>query len=240
MATHQRGRGRAVPTHTRSPLPFFYGLLALIAIVGGAFMLNLTRNQPAAPAQPSSEIVRTLNAPTGTTAEGFAYKGDPNAPVKVIEYADFQCPACGYFFRTIERTIDQRYIESGQVQLIFHDFPLPQHANAIATANAARCASAQNAFWPMHDLLFARQDEWEADRNITTRLNGYAAELGLDSAAFSQCMADPSTTSAITAAATASTERGVTGTPSFDVNGTLVDATQLEATIQAALSAGGK
>jgi protein-disulfide isomerase len=238
MATQRQQRGRAAPTKKRSPLPYFYGLLALIAIVGGSLVLN--QRQAPAPSQPSSEIVRTLNAPVGVTAEGFAYKGDPNAPVKVIEYADFQCPACGYFFQTIESSIDQTYIESGKVQLIFHDFPLPQHQNAVATASAARCAAAQNAFWPMHDLLFARQDEWESDRNIQPRLESYAAELKLDSAAFSQCLADPTTTSAINAAATASTERGVTGTPSFDVNGQLVDATQLEAAIQAALSAGGR
>lgn len=235
----QRQRGRTVPTRTSSPVPVFYGLLLLIALLGGGLLFTQRPSQPPAPAQPSSALVRPLDAPSGTTPEGFAYKGDPDAPVKVIEYADFQCPACGYFFQALEPAIDQNYIETGQVQLIFHDFPLPQHQNAVATGSAARCAGAQNMFWPMHDLLFGRQSEWQSDRNIQPRLAGYAAELGLDSAAFGQCLADPGVTSALEAAATESAQRGITGTPNFDVNGTIVDATQLEAAIQAALSAGG-
>lgn len=242
MQQSQRGgRGRSVPTRQRSVLPLFYGLLALIALVGGGLLLfQLQRGGVAAPREPSSQLVRPLSAPTGTTAEGFAYKGSPDAPVKVIEYADFQCPACGYFFQALEPQIDQQYIESGKVQWIFHDFPLTQHQHALATAGAARCAGAQAKFWPMHDLLFARQDEWESDQDIQPRLKSYAAELGLDQSAFGQCLAAPATTQALQAAASASIQRGISGTPSFDVNGTVVDATQLEATIQAALSAGGK
>lgn len=236
----QRQRGRTVPTSTPSPLPIFYGLLLLIALLGGTLLLMQARSQPPAPAQPSTTLMRPLSAPSGTTLEGFAYKGDPAAPVKVIEYADFQCPACGYFSQTLEPALDQSYIETGKVQLIFHDFPLPQHGNAIPTAAAARCAGAQDAFWPMHDLLFGRQREWQSDHNIQPRLTGYAAELGLDRAAFEQCMADPGLTSALEDAATESAQRGITGTPSFEVNGRIVDATELEAAIQAALSAGGR
>lgn len=236
----QRQRGRTVPTSTVSPLPIFYGALLLIALLGGMLLFTQRPSPPAAPVQPSSALVRPLHAPSGTTSEGFAYKGDPNAPVKVIEYADFQCPACGYFFQALEPALDQRYIETGQVQLIFHDFPLPQHGNAIPTAAAARCAGAQNSFWPMHDLLFSRQREWQRDRNIQPRLAGYAAELDLDSAAFAQCMADPGTTGALEVAAAQSAQRGMSGTPSFEVNGRIVDATELEAAIQAALSAGGR
>lgn len=236
----QRQRGRTVPASTLSPLPIFYGLLLLIALLGGTLLFTQRPSAPPAPIQPSSALVRPLHAPSGTTPEGFAYKGDPNAPVKVIEYADFECPACGYFFQTLEPALDQRYIETGKVQLIFHDFPLPQHGNAIPTAAAARCAGAQNSFWPMHDLLFSRQREWQRDRSIQPRLAGYAAELGLDSAAFAQCMADPGTSGALEAAATESMRRGISGTPSFEVNGRIVDATELETAIQAELRAGGR
>ena len=89
-----RARGRALPRKRSRRLPLLMIVLALGALLGGAILVsNLA--QPAATVTPFT--ARTINAPTGVTPEGYAYKGSPDAPVTVIEYGDFQCPSCGAF-----------------------------------------------------------------------------------------------------------------------------------------------
>jgi hypothetical protein len=166
-----RARGRGVPVK-RSPLPIFYALLGLIAVIGIAILvLVINRNQlPPASDVPVDMVVRPINAPVGTTPEGFYYKGDPDAPVTVVEYSDFQCPACASYFQRLGRFIDQNYVETGKVQFIYHDFPLRNvHPNAVKAGEVARCAGDQGKFWPMHDLLFSRQREWASDGNVVPR-----------------------------------------------------------------------
>src|SRR5690349_15987496 len=109
MAQTTRHRGPQLPA-THAPLSIFYIVLALVAVVGVALLaIAFTNRAPGlAPSSVTVEqAVRPLTVPSGVTAEGFAYKGDPNAPVKVVEYADFQCPACGLVFQQLEPIIDQ-------------------------------------------------------------------------------------------------------------------------------------
>ena len=98
--------------------------LALGTLLVGAIMVSKVA-QPAATVAPFT--ARTINAPTGVTPEGYAYKGSPDAAVTVIEYGDFQCPSCAAFATQQEAIIDQRYIETGKVRFIYHDLPLLQH-----------------------------------------------------------------------------------------------------------------
>lgn len=236
-------RGRNVPTKKRSLLPLFL-IVGLVVVIGGiiaAVNLGQDTTPPAESAIPANQAIRTLNAPVGQTDDGFYYKGDPDAPVEVIEYADFQCPSCGAFFQSLRpptHPINQ-YVENGQIQFIYHEFPLQQHQNAIPAASAARCAADQGPenFWKMHDLLFARQGEWPNDRNVAVRFSGYARELGIDQAAFDQCMQSGQHTEDLQAAAQAAAAAGVSGTPTFSVNGELVRSTELQAAIDAALQA---
>ena len=230
-------RGRQIEQKRSSRL-MVYILLGLAAVAG--LLLLLAALNPGGDTAATSPITRTLTAQTGTTPEGFAYKGSPEAPVKVIEYADFQCPACASFFQELEDDLDKQYIETGQVQLIFHEFPLPQHPNAVKTGEAARCAGVQGKFWPMHDLLFSRQREWANDRDIAPRLNGYAGELGLDADAFGTCLASGQFTRAVTAAGEAAQAAGMSFTPSFVVDGQTLDANAVMSAISAAVSATGQ
>jgi protein-disulfide isomerase len=207
-----RPRGRTLPKK-RSRLPLLLLVLAIGILVAGAIILSKAA-PPAVSVTPFT--ARSINAPTGVTPEGYAYKGSPDAPLTVIEYGDFQCPSCAAFATQQEAGFDQRYIETGKVRFIYHDFPLPQHNNAVIAAAAARAAGEQGKFWPMHDLLFARQR---------------ACEQALTSETF---------VPALEAARQQSEQRGVQATPTFEVNGRLVDASQLEAAIAAALQASGK
>ncbi len=224
-------RGRAIAKR-RSPLPLIIIVVALVALVIGAVLVS-TRSPSAvsvAPFQP-----RAVTAPTGLTPEGYAYKGSPDAPVTVTEYGDFQCPSCGDFANKLEPAFETQYVDSGKVRLIYHDFPLPQHEHAILAASAARAAGEQGKFWQMHELLFARQRQWSTAANARALMSGYAGALGLDQKAFDQVLDSGKYTIALQAAAQQSSQRGVNSTPTFDVNGKLVDASQLPAAVEAAL-----
>ena len=99
--------------------------------------------------------------------------GNPAAPVTVIEYGDFECPYCAAAAPVLKQLVEE---SDGQVRLVFRHFPLADnHPHALTAALAAEAAAAQGAFWPMHDLLFARQD-----RLSDVALRAYAEELGLD------------------------------------------------------------
>src|SRR5581483_7397993 len=143
---------------------------------------------------------RTINAPTGVTPEGYAYKGRPDAPVTVTEYGDFQCPSCGNFSTQLEATFDQRYVETGKVRFVYHDFPLPQHGNAVIAAAAARAAGEQGRFWEMHELLFARQRAWSEQSNVQPLLSSYAEALGLDRQSCAQVLTSQKYAPALTTA----------------------------------------
>ncbi len=224
-------RGRAIAKR-RSPLPLIIIVVVLLALVIGAVLAS-TRSPSAvsvAPFQP-----RAVTAPTGLTPEGYAYKGKPDAPVTVTEYGDFQCPSCGLFATQAEAAFETQYVDSGKVRLIYHDFPLPQHEHAILAASAARAAGEQGKFWQMHELLFARQREWSTSANARGLMSGYANALGLDQKAFDQVLDAEKYTPALQAAAQQSSQRGVNSTPTFEVNGKLVDASQLAAAVEAAL-----
>jgi protein-disulfide isomerase len=231
-----RSRGRSIPKK-RSRLPLLLGVLAFAVLVAGAIIVSRVA-QPAATVTPFT--ARTITAPTGVTPEGYAYKGRLDAPVIVIEYGDFQCPSCAAFATQQEATIDQRYVETGKVRFIYHDFPLPQHNNAVIAAAAARAAGAQGKFWPMHDLLFARQRAWSASNAIQPLLASYAEAIGLDRVAFEQALTSKTFVAALEAARQQSGQRGIQATPTFEVNGKLVDTFQLEAAIAAALQAQGR
>jgi protein-disulfide isomerase len=221
-------------------LATFYVLLGIIAVVGVGIVgaIALRGSAPTTTA-PITTLPAAINAPTGRTSDGFYYKGSPDAPVKVVEYADFQCPACAQFATRLEGTLNKAYIESGKVQLIYHEFPLPQHANAVKSAEAARCAGDQGKFWQMHDLLFSRQNEWENAGNPTRLFGNYATALGLNQQAFSSCLATGTYTKAVTEAGTVAQTAGIQQTPTFVVGGKQVFANDLQAAIDAALQAKG-
>ena len=101
--------------------------------------------------------------PVGFTPEGYPFRGDPNAPVTILEYSDFQCPFCARHAVQTEPAINDAYVRDGQVRVIFRDFPIVElHPNAPAAHIASLCVAEQGAvpYWEMHDQLFRTQSEW--------------------------------------------------------------------------------
>jgi protein-disulfide isomerase len=137
--------------------------------------------------------------------------GNPDAPVTVLEYGDFECPYCAAAAPVLRQLVEE---SQGRVKLVFRHFPLADnHPHALTAALAAEAASAQGAFWPMHDLLFARQD-----RLSDVALRAYAEELGLDG---SRVVGEPAQQFAAKVAAdfAAGLEDEVAGTPTVVVDG---------------------
>lgn len=165
--------------------------------------------------------------------------GDPNAPVKIIIYSDFQCVYCmNYWSETEPQLIDQ-YIATGQVYYeyrSFGDFLGPQSALA---AEAAYCASDQGKFWPYHDILFLNWSGEGSGNLSPDRLSGFAEALGLDVKAFSTCLENGTYTSRVEEDVSNAQADGIHATPSFLINGELLEGAQpfniFESKIEAAL-----
>ncbi len=144
-------------------------------------------------------------------------QGPVNARVVLVEYADFECPSCKQL-DTILRAILPNY---PQVRLAYKDFPLTQiHPWAMTAAQAGRCAYNQNpiAFWKFHDLIFDHQD-LISPGNVWDKMQDYATQVGLDSAAIRSCMSDPGIQSQIQKSIAEGEALHIANTPTVFVNG---------------------
>jgi protein-disulfide isomerase len=153
--------------------------------------------------------IRMTDAPT---------LGDPNAPVTIVEYSDFECPVCRNLHDAL-RGILPTY--AGKVRVIFKDFPIEQlHPWARTAAIAGRCAYQQkpDTFWELYDLIYDNQEIISA-ANAWTKMVDYAAQSGLDAAAFKSCMASPEAGAAVNASHANGQKLEVNSTPTLFVNG---------------------
>jgi protein-disulfide isomerase len=145
-------------------------------------------------------------------------RGNPNAPITIVEFSDFQCPFCARFFAQTLPQIQQDYIDSGKVKLVFRDFPLESiHANAGVASIAGECADDQKMFWQYHDKLFEGQTQWArlSASDATTTFKQYASELRLNSADFNSCLDSEKYSNEIAQDFQNGANYGVTGTPAF-------------------------
>jgi protein-disulfide isomerase len=172
-------------------------------------------------------IVVDPKIPAGA-AEGHLM-GKADAPVQVLEFGDFECPACGNFATVTEPDIRTRLINTGVVGFRFFDFPLPQHKNSFTAHLSAACADDQGKFWEMHDRIYAGQDEWSdlLDSTMTNPLavfRRYAKELGLDVNTWENCVTTQKYTAKIKGNQAEGTRRNVEQTPTIIIGNKQVNA----------------
>ena len=148
-------------------------------------------------------------------------EGDPNAPVTIIEFSDFQCPYCGKFYKETLPQITETYIETGKVKLVFRDFPLNFHQYAQKASEAAECADEQGKFWEYHNILFENQDALTIDD-----LKQYASDLNLDTEQFNECLDSGKYEEEVKSDMEDGSSYGVSGTPAFFINGQLLSGAQ--------------
>jgi protein-disulfide isomerase len=176
-------------------------------------------------AEPLPIPTETYNGmPVGFTAEGFPFRGDPNAPVTMVEYSDYQCPFCARYFVQTEPAINESFVRTGQVQVIFRDFPIEGlHPNAPAAHVASLCIADQGAplYWEMHGKLFQTQDEWSGSADPLPIFERLATEIGADLDAYTACLENDQEAKQawIDAAIAEGQAAGVSGTPSFNFLG---------------------
>lgn len=163
-----------------------------------------------------AERENTGLAPVDGITSADWVKGATSSPIVLIEYSDFQCPACGAYFPLVEKLVAE---EGTKFALVSRHFPLMQHANAIPAAQAAEAAGKQGKFWEMHDLLFGNQAEWEGSKDVKTVFIGYATRLGLDIAQFTADYDLPEIKDRIDADVRSGYKAGVDSTPTFFLNG---------------------
>ncbi len=145
--------------------------------------------------------------------------GQLDAPVVIVEFSDYQCPYCGQFVEQTLPQIEREYIETGKAQLVFRDFPLSFHQHAELAARAAQCAYEQDSFWEMHDRIFSGQGEWSGSTEAGEVFAQYAGELGLDQGEFRECLDSARYKEEVQADFDDGVGYGVSGTPTFFVNG---------------------
>lgn len=143
-------------------------------------------------------------------------QGSSSAPVTLVEYADFQCPACATYSPVIKKILAE---EADKIYFGYRYFPLPQHANALSSAYAATAAGLQGKFWEMHDLLFTNQTAWQDVADPTSLFVGYATSLSLDKAKFLADMSSDAVKARVAAGRDDATASGLDYTPTLFLNG---------------------
>lgn len=144
------------------------------------------------------------------------YKGNPDAAVTLVEFSDFQCPACAAFQPVLDEIVAQF---GDSLKIEFKHFPLPIHSLAEPAARAAEAAGQQDAFFEFHDLLYANQQTWANSPNPTGMFTQYAEELGLDLEKFKVQSRASMIKDRVREDLQEARSLGLTGTPSFFLNG---------------------
>jgi protein-disulfide isomerase len=168
--------------------------------------LDMERAQALIPPAGAVEQTRTVAVEVGNSP----FLGSKDAPLTIVEFADFQCAYCRRFHEDTFVDLKKNYIDSGKVRIYHMDLPLAIHQNALLTAQAGRCAGDQGRFWAMHDRMLANPNRLEL-----SDLTEYAQEFSLDLDAFRKCMEGGKYRDDIQQGARYAMTKGVRGTPTF-------------------------
>lgn len=151
-------------------------------------------------------------------------KGNENAKIELIEYSDFQCPACGAYYPYVKQITEEF---SGQIRFAYRHFPLRQHKNAELAGRAAEAAGKQNKFWEIHDLLFENQQTWSNSDKAGDIFTVFAAKLDLDVEKFGADINSKEVKDKVADDLKSGLSIRVNATPTFILNGKLLNPNQI-------------
>jgi protein-disulfide isomerase len=215
------------------------GLALAVIVVGSLIFLNRPDDE-----DDVSDLALTMPPPRDASIpQDGRSLGNPDAPLTIVEYADFQCPACGTFATTVEQQLIDDYIATGQVRLEYHDFPFlddrSDDKESDDASEAAFCAQEQGQFWAYHDMLFYNQEGENRGAFSRDRLIEMAGSVeGLDVDQFTTCIDGDEYEDDVQQLYQATIDAGVRSTPTFMMNGQAVSGTNypaLQEAIEAAL-----
>lgn len=203
-----------------SELTRFYWILGAVAVIGvavvgysvGSSALSAAATEPI-DLEGLDDMSRLVQLAQGVE------KGDPAAPITIVEFGDYQCPGCGAFALSVKPQVELAYVQSGKAKFVFYDLPLISiHGNAFLAARAARCAQDQGKFWEYHDNMFRNQPAWSAKPDPKADFVDYAEVVGLEEDAFVTCLNSDRHADVVTANMRLAEELGLNGTPSIMVS----------------------
>ena len=192
----------------------FLGGAVTVALIAVAALI--LANRPAA--GDDSAPVQAVTSNYGDIPRDGRVLGDPNAPVLVVEWGDYQCPACLQFKRVFFPQLVQDYIATGKIRFEYRDFAFIGDESKLA-AEAALCAQDQGKFWEYHDALFANQRGENVGSFSSDRLKRIAEVVGLDMGPFNSCLESRQHRGEVEAMREEAQRLGVNATPTFFVNG---------------------
>lgn len=192
----------------------FYIALGAAAVLGGILIARQAGGR-SAPQLRLDAAIPVTPGPRGVVL------GSDSAPVEMVEFADFECPACGRYFLLNMSDIKQRLVATGRLRLRFIHFPLPIHPRAPLAHLAAACANEQGPqrFWSMHDLLYESQEEWTHGRNPERIFATLAERAQLDMSRYDSCISEQRAWGQVLNDKALGDSLGVGGTPTFLING---------------------
>jgi protein-disulfide isomerase len=187
-------------------------------------------------ATPTPVVVKN---PNDLFSKADAVIGSDKAKVTIVEFSDFQCPFCRVFFNDTYSQIKKEYIDTGKVRLVFRHYPLPFHDAARPSALAAACAQEQGKFWQMHDKMFTEQAKKGTGTVAfgVSELKAWAGQIGLNTGQFNSCLDSAKYASRVDTDTADGSKFGVSGTPSFFINGELLVGAQPFAQFKTAIDA---
>jgi len=148
--------------------------------------------------------------------------GNATSTITIVEYSDFQCPACAMFFPILEKVVTDY---GDKIRFIYRNYPLPQHNNARPAAQAAGAAGGQGKFWEMYRMIFDTHDDWENATNTPTVFRGYAEKIGLDLIKYDADVNSDIVKNKIEADIKQGSNAGINATPTFYINGRKIENT---------------
>lgn len=187
-------------------------IATVVLVVGGLLLWGKT--------VPNTNVVIDPSALVHDTSHAF--KKIPLSKVTVVEFGDYQCPACGAAHPIVKQMLE-KYKDNANVNFVFRNYPLAQHANAIPSARAAEAAAIQGKFWEMHDMLYEHQADWENLGSPNGIFEGYATTLGLNLTKFKTDRESTAVGTTINNDQKDGNTVGVAATPTFFVNTTKIE-----------------
>ena len=205
-------------------------IVAVAAFFAGSYFSNLNSDTvtqsdlDSAIAKLESKIA-SIQSPSGQPSQPIKIsvdndpvRGNPDAPITIIEFSDFQCPFCARFHVQTLPSILEEYIDTGKVNLVYRDFPIQSiHPNALPAAVAAECANEQGKYWQYHDTLFERQNSWSKldTGSVISTFSQYATDIGLEQQQFDSCLGSGKYLQEVQQDLNDGRTYDITGTPGF-------------------------
>jgi len=201
-------------------MKWFYSLLGAVAVIGGVWLVMAMRNR----ATPIALGLSWDGPQPQPAADGFNgyVTGSDSAPVEVVEFLDFECPACSSFAVIQFPTIRDELIKTGRARWRSRDYPLPGHKYSRFAAHSAQCAGEQGKYWEMHDELFGNHGWAQTGRDPSKLFRQLAQDAGVDVGKYDECMKSGRYAGRIEASRLEGDRLGAHGTPTFFINGALV------------------